>query len=83
MTTTLKAQQAEPSHVPEVQIGAVSDLSMRGRRTNCRSCPPKMQKTQDRTATWPTDTTLQEKLYGDADDLRKTRKFIADTGMIV
>ena len=46
MTTTLKAQQAEPSHVPEVQIGAVSDLSMRGRRTNCRACPPKMQKTQ-------------------------------------
>ena len=38
---------------------------------------------QERAAMWPQDTTLERKLYGDVDDLRRTTAFIADTGVIV
>lgn len=38
---------------------------------------------QERGATWPRGATLQQKLYGDVEDLRRTTTFIADTGVIV
>jgi len=38
---------------------------------------------QEREATWPQDATIQQKLYGDVDDLRRTTTFIADTGVVV
>lgn len=38
---------------------------------------------QERTATWPQETTLQQKLYGDVEDLRRTTSFIVDTGVVV
>jgi len=38
---------------------------------------------QERAATWPQETTLQQKLYVDVEDLRRTTSFIVDTGVVV
>lgn len=38
---------------------------------------------QERAAEWSEDTTLNRKLYGGLEDLRRTTTFIAETGMIV
>lgn len=38
---------------------------------------------QEREATWPQGATIQQKLYGDVDDLRRTTTFIADAGVVV
>jgi hypothetical protein len=38
---------------------------------------------QERAATWPPETTLQQKLYGNVEDLRRTTSFIVDTGVVV
>jgi len=38
---------------------------------------------QERAATWPQETTLQQKLYGDVEDLRRTTYFIVDTSVVV
>ncbi|XP_052280746.1 uncharacterized protein LOC127878267 [Dreissena polymorpha] len=38
---------------------------------------------QERAADWSEDTTLNRKLYGGLEDLRRTATFIAETGMIV
>ena len=34
-----------------------------------------------RARTWPTDATLQTKLYGSSEDLRKTAAFVQETGV--
>ena len=38
---------------------------------------------RERSKTWPQETTLHQKLYGDVDELRRTTTFIADTGVVV
>jgi len=38
---------------------------------------------QERSATWPTETTLHQKLHGNVEDLRRTTQFIIATGMTV
>jgi hypothetical protein len=37
----------------------------------------------ERAPTCPQKTTLQQKLYGDVEDLRQTTSFIVDTGVVV
>jgi len=38
---------------------------------------------QERAAAWPQETTLQQKLYGDVEDPRRTTTFIVDTGVVM
>jgi len=38
---------------------------------------------QERSAAWPTELTLHQKLHCDVEDLRRTTKFILATGLTV